>query len=54
MVKHSPHRRWKGHDTGCNPHKLKGAGRAEKEPWKVLRKLGKKRRVTRGDIGLDD
>lgn len=51
MVKASPHKRWKGCCMMCGAHTLKGAGRARKEPWKVLRKIGKKRRVSRGDLG---
>jgi hypothetical protein len=34
----------------CSPHKFKDAGRAEREPWAVLRKLGTKRRVSRGAL----
>ena len=48
---HSPHRRQKGCCGMCSPNKLKGAGRSVREPWAVLRKLGKIRRVTRGDLG---
>lgn len=51
MAKQSPHKRWKGHDMMCNPHKLKGVGRAEKTPWRDRRKIGKKRRLSRRDIG---
>ncbi len=47
---HSPHRRHKGCQL-CKPHKHKDAGRAVREPWAVLRQLGKKRRVKRGDLG---
>jgi hypothetical protein len=47
---HSPHRRWRG-CTVCKPHTYRGAGRSAKEPWAVLRQLGKKRRVRRGDLG---
>lgn len=46
---HSSHRRWKGCPV-CKSHKHSGNGRAVREPWAVLRKLGKKRRVTRGDL----
>lgn len=51
MVKQSPHKRWKGHDMMCGMHKLKGASRASKTPWSALKKLGKKRRVSRKDLG---
>jgi hypothetical protein len=47
---HSPHRRWKGCPV-CKPVKFKDAGRAVREPWPVLKKIGKKRRVRRGDLG---
>ncbi|MFI1012966.1 hypothetical protein [Streptomyces sp. NPDC020965] len=47
---HSPHRRWKGCGL-CSPHKHKGHGRAVRDPWPVLRKTGKKRRLRRGDLG---
>lgn len=47
---HSPHRRRKGCGL-CRPWKFKDHGRAEREPAHVLRKLGKKRRVRRGDLG---
>jgi hypothetical protein len=51
MTKQSPHKRWKGHDMLCSPHKLKGAGRAAKTPWRELRKIGKKRRLSRNETG---
>jgi hypothetical protein len=35
----------------CKSHKHRGAGRATKEPVAVLRKIGKQRRVRRGDFG---
>jgi hypothetical protein len=35
----------------CKPHKRRGAGRAAKEPAAVRRKLGKNRRLSRGDLG---
>lgn len=35
----------------CKPHKRRGAGRAAREPVAVLRRLGKRRRITRGDLG---
>lgn len=51
MVKHSPHKRWKGHDMMCNIHKLRGTGKAQRTPWSVLRQLGVKRRLTKGNLG---
>lgn len=52
MVKHSPHKNWKGHCRFlCSPNKHRGQGRAYREPWQVLRKIGKKRRIRRGDLG---
>lgn len=47
---HSSHRRYKG-CLLCAPHKFKDNGRSVREPWAVLRKIGKKRRVTRNDLG---
>ncbi len=47
---HSPHRPYKG-CLFCKPHKDRRAGRAVREPWAVLRQIGKKRRVRRGDLG---
>ena len=47
---HSPHRQRKGCYL-CKQHKHRGHGRAVREPWAVLRKIGKKRRVRRGDLG---
>ena len=38
----------------CKPQKRRGAGRAAKEPTAVLRKLGKKRRVSRRDLGWEN
>jgi hypothetical protein len=46
---HSPHRNHKGCQL-CKPHKNRLNGRGVREPWAVLRKIGKKRRVTRRDI----
>jgi hypothetical protein len=34
----------------CKPHKDHRCGRAFREPWAVLRKIGKKRRIKRGEI----
>jgi hypothetical protein len=47
---HSPHRRWKGCGL-CKPWKYKDHGRREREPWRVRREIGKKRRLRRGDLG---
>ena len=47
---HSPHRRWKGCQL-CKPYKFKDLGQAARMPWSVKRQLGKKRRMTRGDLG---
>jgi len=35
----------------CKPPKRRGADRANKAPVAVLRKIGKRRRVRRGDFG---
>lgn len=50
---HSPHRRRKGCGL-CRPWKYKDNGRAEREPWAVLRAIGKRRRVRRGDVSTVD
>jgi len=47
---HSPHKPYKGCQL-CKPHKNQRQGRAVREPWAVLRQIGKKRRVRRGDLG---
>jgi hypothetical protein len=47
---HSPHRQHKGCQF-CKPHKNRRHGRAAREPWAVLRQIGKKRRISRGDLG---
>lgn len=47
---HSPHRQYKGCQL-CHPHKNRRNGRAVREPWGVLRQIGKRRRVDRGDLG---
>lgn len=47
---HSPHKNWKGCRL-CKPHKLRANGRAVRDPWAALRKIGKRRRVSRGDLG---
>lgn len=46
---HSPHKTWKG-CAMCKPHKRRGTGRSVREPWPVLRALGKRRRVRRGEV----
>ncbi len=50
MPNHHPSRSWRG-CAMCKPYKRRGAGRAVKELIPVLRVLGKKRRVGRGDLG---
>jgi hypothetical protein len=35
----------------CKPHKRKGAGRAVKDPVAVVRKLGKRTRLSRRYLG---
>ena len=47
---HSPHRQRKGCPC-CKPHKNRRQGRAVREPVAVLRKIGKRRRLRRGDLG---
>ena len=47
---HSPHRQWKGGRV-CSPHKDRRQGRAARDPFRELRKLGKRRRVSRRDLG---
>ena len=47
---HSPHRNWKGCPV-CKPWKDNRLGRAYREPWAVLRKLGKRRRLGRNYLG---
>jgi len=47
---HSPHRQHKGCQL-CKPHKNRRNGRAVRDPWPVLRKLGKRRRISRRDLG---
>lgn len=46
----SPHKPYKGCQL-CRPNKNQRQGRATREPWPVLREIGKKRRVRRGDLG---
>jgi hypothetical protein len=45
---HSPHRQYKGCQL-CKPHRRDS--RAARDPWPVLRKLGKRRRLGRNDLG---
>lgn len=47
---HSPHKSYRG-CAMCKPWKRRGAGRAVKEPVAVLRRLGKRRRLSRRDLG---
>jgi hypothetical protein len=47
---HSLHRRHKGCQL-CKPHKHRDAGQAVRQPWPALRRLGKRRRVDRHDLG---
>jgi hypothetical protein len=53
MSQHHPSRSWRG-CAMCKPHKRRGVGRAAKEPVAVLRALGKRRRVSRRDLGAAD
>lgn len=50
MTAHSPHKRWKGCQL-CKPSKFKDNGRAARDPFRYLRFVGKKRRVSRHDLG---
>lgn len=50
MSAQHPSRSWRG-CAMCTPHKRRGAGRGAREPVAVLRMIGKRRRVTRGDLG---
>jgi hypothetical protein len=45
-------RRWKGCQL-CKPHKHAGNGQAVRKPASELRRIGKKRRVSRHDLGDD-
>lgn len=38
----------------CKPHKFLDNGRAIREPWAVLRKLGIRRRLSRGYVPRED
>lgn len=44
---HSPHRHRKGCGL-CKPHKLRSLGRGERDPFREVRKLGKRKRLSRG------
>ena len=50
MSAQHPSRSWRGCAI-CKPHKRRGQGRSNREPVAVLRALGKRRRVRRGDLG---
>lgn len=54
MTKHSPHKRWKGHDQLCNAHKDDRLGDTRRTPLKVLRKLGVSRKYSRNKTHWDD
>lgn len=43
-------RRWKGCQL-CKPHKHAGYGDAARKSWQELRRIGRRRRVTRHDLG---
>lgn len=49
MAKQSPHTRWKGCCLMCAVHR--DAGTAARTPWSALRRLGKRRRLSRHDLG---
>lgn len=53
MVKHSPHKRWRGHCMMCKGHKDRRQGDRELTPFRELRKIGKNRRFKRNDV-VDD
>lgn len=48
---HSPHRQWKGLRADNRIQKDRRLGRAWRDPWPVLRTLGKLRRISRHDLG---
>jgi hypothetical protein len=50
MAKQSPHKQWNGCQL-CKPHKNHWSGQARRKPWAELRWLGKRRRVSRHDLG---
>lgn len=47
---HSTHRRWKGCQL-CKPQKFRDLGQAKRKPVGELRRIGKRRRVSRHDLG---
>ena len=47
---HKKNKRQKG-CAMCKPYKFKDASMAERRPWRDLRAIGKRRRVTRHDAG---
>lgn len=49
-VSQSPHKNWKGCAL-CKPNKIRGRGRAYREPWQAVKATGRKRRIRRGDLG---
>jgi hypothetical protein len=51
MPSHHPSRSWRG-CAMCKPYKRRGAGRAVKDPIAVARKLGKRKRLSRRDLGI--
>lgn len=50
-MKGRPHKNYKGHCMLCGAHTMRGQGRSKRDPWRVLRQLGKARRFTRKDLG---
>lgn len=46
---HSPHRQYSGCQL-CKMHKNRRNGQAVRQPWAVLRQLGKKRRIGRHEV----
>ncbi len=53
MAKQSPHVAWKGCRL-CKPHKDRRAGQAVRQPWSVLRQVGRRRRVSRHALPLGE
>ena len=44
------------HQSGCpmcKPNKYRQQGQAERKPWAELRYLGKRKRVSRHDLGIE-
>ncbi|PJJ58580.1 hypothetical protein CLV56_2832 [Mumia flava] len=50
MTSAHPSRSWRG-CAMCKPQKRRGQGRRQRDPIAVQRKLGKRRRYTRTDVG---